>query len=137
MRCLPLTCLLLFTLAWLPATAEEPAQPAAGANQTEAQEDAPEPPHYYRWVDAKGQTHFSDKPPEEQHKKVEKEALTPAPKLGNGSNLTRIYQRANAIMTPPAPAGQAPSGWGQHLKPATTQENQPIQPDAPIIPPAH
>ena len=135
MRRLPLACLFLFTLAWLPATADEPAQPAAGADQTKAQEDVPEPPHYYRWTDAKGQTHFSDRPPEETHRRAEKEALTPAPKTGSGSNLTRIYQRANDIMEPPAPAGQAPSGWGQHTKPATTQENQPIQPDGPVTTP--
>ena len=123
MRSLPLACLLLLTLAWLPAAAEEP---ATDMNQTENQEEVPEAPHYYHWVDAKGQTHFSDKPPEETHRKAEKEALTPAPKIGSDSNLTNIYRRANSIMETPvtAPAED---------RPAAAQGDQPIQPDGPVV----
>lgn len=105
--------------------------PQHGATATDDKPaDAPEPPHYFRWVDAKGRTHFSDRPPEEKTHKVKKEALTPAPETGGGDNLKRVYQRASSIMAPPkptVPSHSAKPGWGANLKPAPAKEETAIK----------
>lgn len=71
-------------------------------SQDEADTAAATAPSYYRWVDASGKVHFSDKPPVSQQAEATREALTPAPELGTGKNVTQIYQKASRILSEPA-----------------------------------
>jgi hypothetical protein len=79
-----------------------------GGKTSDKKGDISDTPHYYRWVDAQGQVHFSDSPPPGKTSKLQKEYLTPAPKIGSDENLTHIYQHANSILGSSEPNTKEP-----------------------------